>query len=219
MAKKAQLTLPIETRQKTGTTGAQALRRDGKVPGVLYGHGTEPVHLAFDAKAFDDVLHHGGRSGMITLMQGGKKADTVLVREVQINPVSHKIQHVDLLRVSEGEAVHAKVPITTVGVSRGVRDFAGVMDVVLHDIEVEGPASDIPDHLEVDVTELGIHEHASAGDVKLPKGFKLITPSDTIVVAIESSKTARQLEEAATGATIEQAEPEVIREKPAAEGE
>ena len=73
------------------------------------------------------------------------------------------------------------------------------MDVVTHELEIEGPANRIPEHLEIDVTELGIHEHVTAGDVKLPEGFKMLTPAETMVVAIEPSRTERELEEAAAG--------------------
>ncbi|HTU70380.1 MAG TPA: 50S ribosomal protein L25 [Candidatus Baltobacteraceae bacterium] len=213
MAQK-ELTLPVERRTKTGTTSAQALRRDGKIPGVLYGHGTAPLHLAFEAKLFDDLLHRGARNGLLTLTLDGKKADTVLVREVARNPVTRKIEHVDLQRVSEHEEVRARVPIVTIGTARGVREFGGVMDVLVHELEVEGPVDQLPDHLEIDVSDLGIHQHAGASDIALPNGFKLLTPPDTIVVSVESSKTAQHLEEAAAGATTEQLAPEVIGATP-----
>lgn len=211
------MTLSIERREKLGTTGANALRRDGKIPAVLYGHGSTPQHIAFDMRTFDELLHHGGRTGVITLTMNGKKSDTVLVRQVTRNPVTRGIQHVDLLRVSAHEEVRTSIPLTTVGVARGVRDFGGVMDVLVHELEVEGPVDKLPDHLEVDVNELGIHQHATAADVKLPKNFKLLTSADAIVVSVEPSKTAQHLEEAAAGAGAEQEAPEVIGETPEAE--
>jgi large subunit ribosomal protein L25 len=214
MAPTKELTLPVERRERVGTSGAQSLRRHGKIPAVLYGHGRDPLHLAIEARAFDDVLHHGGRTNVITLTLDGKKSDTAMVREIARNPVSHKIAHVDLQRVSEHEAVHAKVPIVTVGTARGVRDFGGVMDVVVHEIEVEGPIDELPDQLEVDVADLGIHQHVTAAQISLPKGFKLLTGADTIVVSVEASKTAQHLEEAESGASAEQATPEVIGQKP-----
>ena len=211
------LQLAAERRTRTGTTNAQALRSAGKVPAVLYGHGQETEHIAIDARAFDDLLHKGGRSGIITLTLDGKKGDTALVREIARHQVTLKVLHVDLQRVSATEAVHSRVPVVTIGTALGVKDFAGVMDVVLHDVEIEGPANQIPDHIEVDVTELGLHEHATAGDVKLPKGFKMLTPADTILVSIETSKTARHLEEAEAAPVPEQIQPEVIGGAP--EGE
>jgi large subunit ribosomal protein L25 len=206
------LKLAIEPRSKTGTTGAQGLRAEGKIPAVIYGHGTAPEHVAIDAHVFEDLLHHGGRTGMITLTGGAGKSETALVREIQRHPVSHKVLHADLLRVSANEAVSAERPIVTVGVARGVKDSGGVMDVITHALEIEGPANQIPEHLEVDVTELGLNEHITAGDVKLPAGFRLLTPADQTVVAIEASRTERDVEEAATG-PVEAAEPVVIEKK------
>ncbi|HTA39966.1 MAG TPA: 50S ribosomal protein L25 [Candidatus Acidoferrales bacterium] len=206
------LKLVIEPRSKTGTTGAQGLRAEGKIPAVIYGHGTAPEHVAIDAHVFEDLLHHGGRTGMITLTGGAGKSETALVREVQRHPVSNKVLHADLLRVSANEAVSAERPVVTVGVARGVKDSGGVMDVITHALEIEGPANQIPEHIEIDVTELGLHEHITAGDVKLPAGFKLLTPADQTVVAIEASRTERDVEEAATG-PVEAAEPVVIEKK------
>ena len=207
------LKLSIETREKLGTTGAQSLRSHGKIPAVVYGHGTAPQHIAVDARAFDDILHHGGRNSIVTLTDGGKKGETALVREVQLDPVTRRVIHADLLRVSADEAVTVELPVVTIGTARGVREFGGVMDVLMHMLEVEGPANRIPDNLEVDVTELGIHEHINAGDVKLPNGFKMVTSSDTVVVAIEPSRTEKDLEEAAAGPT-EAAEPEIVGAQP-----
>jgi len=213
-----QLSLAIERRERTGTTIAHALRRDGKVPGVLYGHGSsEPI--AIEARALDELLHHGGRTGLIQLQLNGKRLDTALVREVQIDPVSRKTIHVDLQRVAANETVHAKLRVTTVGTADGVRNFGGVMDVLVHEIDVEGPANKLPDHVEVDVTNLVIHEHATAGEIALPAGFKLLTPADAVVVTVEASKTARALEEAEAAGTFaaEQAQPELVG-KPETEG-
>ncbi len=216
---KQQLTLPVERRAKVGTTSAAALRRAGRIPGVVYGHGTEPLHVSFEAKTFDDLMHHGGRTGVLTLTLDGRKSDIALVRDVARNPVTRKVVHVDLQRVSEHEAVRATIPLVTVGTARGVREFGGVMDVIVHEIELEGPVDELPDRLEVDVSDLGIHQHVSASDIKLPAGFKLLEEPDMIVVSVESSKTAQHLEEVAAGTTTEQATPEVIGATPETESQ
>ena len=212
-----QLSLTIERREGTGTSTAHKLRAAGKVPGVIYGHGSTEK-IAIERRMLDDLLHHGGRTGLIELKLGGKKFDTALVREVQIDPVSRKTIHIDLQRVSANETVRAKLPVTAVGTPDGVRNFGGVMDVVVHELDVEGPANKLPDHLEVDVTQLGIHEHVTANDVKLPNGFKLLTPADTIVVTVEASKTARALEEVEAAVPAPEVQPELVG-KPEAEGE
>jgi large subunit ribosomal protein L25 len=203
--------LPVEQRAKLGTTGAQALRMAGKVPAVLYGHGAVPEHIAVDAHAFEEVIHRAGRNAILTLTDGGRKRQTALLREIQRHPVSRRVIHADLQRVSADETIDARLAIVTVGVAEGVRNTGAVMDVITHELEVEGPASRIPEHLEVDVTALGIHDHISAGEIVLPQGFRLLTAPETIVVAIEPSRTARELEEAAAPAEAIP-EPEVIGE-------
>lgn len=210
-----QLNLSIERRDGVGTTHARALRKDGKIPGILYGHGSNPQAVAFQRRAFDDILHQGARTSLITLTMDGKRVDTALLREVQIDPISRRTVHVDLQRVSADETVHAKLPVATVGTPEGVRSFGGVMDVVLHELEVEGPANKLPDRIEINVAELGIHQHVTAAEIQLPEGFKMITPPDTTVVSVEPSKTERMLEEAAAvGAVVEQAEPEIVGKPP-----
>ena len=175
--------------------------------------------MSFEAKDFDDLMHHGGRTGMLTLTLDGRKSDTALVRDVARNPVTRKVVHVDLQRVTEHEAVRATIPLVAVGTPRGVREFGGVMDVIVHEIEVEGPVDELPDRLEVDVSDLGIHQHVSASDIKLPAGFKLLEDPDMTVVSVESSKTAQNLEEVAAGTTTEQVAPEVIGATPESESQ
>lgn len=210
------LQLSVEPRERLGTTGAHALRAHGKIPAVVYGHGTVAEHVAIDAHAFEELMHHGGRNAIITLTDGGRKRQTALVRQVQVHPVSRRVIHADLQRVSADETIDTRLPIVTVGVADGVRNFGAVMDTIVHELDVEGPASRIPEHLEVDVTALGVHEHVTAADVPLPPGFKLRTAPETVIVAIEPSRTARELEEAVPGAAEEVAEPEVIGAEPTA---
>lgn len=211
-----ELKLSVETRAKVGTTGSNALRHAGKIPAVVYGHGAAPEHVALDAHAFDDLLHHGGRNAIVTLTGGEKRSETALIRVVQYHPVSHRVLHADLQRVSANETIAAKLAVVTVGIARGIKESGGVMDVVAHELEIEGPANAIPENIEIDVTELGLHEHILAGDVKLPSGFKMLTPADTTVVAVEPSRTERDLEEAAAGPG-EAAEPQVIGAVPESE--
>jgi large subunit ribosomal protein L25 len=211
VATKRELKLTVATREQLGTTGARRARRAGKIPAVVYGHGAAPEHVVLEARAFEDVLGHGGRSAIVTL-DGGKQSETALIRDVQYDPVSRRVVHADFQRVSADETIHTRLPVVTVGVAAGVRTFGGVMDVLMHELEVEGPASRIPEHVEIDVAHLGIHDHITAADVKLPSGFKMLTPGETIVVSIEPSRTEREVEEAAVPAEI--VEPELVGQAP-----
>jgi large subunit ribosomal protein L25 len=187
-------TLAAELRAKVGTTSSNALRRDGKIPGVLFGHGADPTAIAFNARTLTEMLHAGGRNRLLTIVLDGKR-DTALVRDVQRHPLSRRILHVDFQRVGATEEISATLPIVTVGVAKGVAEFGGVLEVVSHTIGVRGPANALPDQIEIDVTELGVHEHVSAGDLKLPANIKLDVDPATVLVSVAPSTVARQLEE------------------------
>jgi large subunit ribosomal protein L25 len=188
MAKTQPVTaLTIHTRSNSGTTGANAVRREGKVPGVLYGHGGS-VSIAIDAKALAGLIASGGSSHIVDATIDGAH-DSVLLRSVQRHPITRRAVAVDFQRVSQTEAIYATVHIVVVGVAPGVKDEGGVLDVVTHALEIKGPAGKLPEHLEVDISHLGVNDHVTAANVTLPAGFTLITPGATTVVAVEGSRT------------------------------
>src|SRR5471030_1377946 len=189
MAKLERVTnVTIHQRAEIGTTGAKKARREGRIPGSIYGHGGSEA-IAVDAKTLNDLLSSGGQSHIVDATIGGKK-ESVLLREVQRDPISHRPIAADFQRVSSTEAINASVHIITAGVAPGVKDQGGVMDIVTHALEIKGPAGKLPEHFEIDVSALNVNDHVTAGDVKLPAGFTLITPADAIVVAVEGSRTA-----------------------------
>lgn len=173
----------LEPRERSGSTAARALRKEGKIPGVLYGHGSA-TPIAISERALTELLLSGDKGHVVDAKIGSVK-DSVLLRKVETDPVTRKPLSVDFQRVSRDEAVTATVPLHVVGVSKGVRDKAGVLDVVSHTLSIKGPSGALPEHLEVDISELDVHEHINASAVKLPDGFTLITPPDTVVAAVE----------------------------------
>ena len=197
-------TLTIEKRDRAGTTSANAVRRSGKIPGVLYGHGT-PTPISIGAKALEELLIGPSKSHVLDATIDGKH-DSVLLRGVQRDPVTHRPIHADFQRVTKGEAVTASLAIHIVGVSQAIKDGA-VMDQVTRAIDVKGPADKLPDNLDLDVSALGVHTHVSAGDLTLPTGFTLVTPADTVIVSIEASRTAAQAEASAPAPVLEEAAP------------
>jgi large subunit ribosomal protein L25 len=179
-------TLTLEPRSGIGTTKSNALRRAGKIPGVVYGHG-QATPISVDAKQLTDLILSGNKSRIVNASIGGAR-DSVLLRRIEADPLTRKPLSVDFQRVTRDEAITSSVHVVTAGTPAGVRDQGGVMDVVAHTLDIKGPADSIPDHLTVDVTNLGVHEHVTAADVPLPKGFTLITPPDTIVVSVEITR-------------------------------
>ena len=192
--------LTLEPRAEVGTTSAQRLRRLGKIPGVVYGHG-EATPIAVDAKQLADLLLSGNKSKIVDATIGDKH-DSVLLRRVEAHPISRRALSVDFQRVSRDEAITSNVTVVTVGTPVGVRDSGGVMDVISHSLEIKGPAQYIPDNLTIDVTELDVHQHVLAGQVTLPKDFTLITPPETVVVSVEITRAlASEEAPAEAGAT------------------
>ncbi len=178
--------LTLEPRAEVGTTSAQRLRKTGKIPGVVYGHG-EATPVAVDAKQLADLLLSGNKSKIVDATIGAKH-DSVLLRRVEAHPISRRALSVDFQRVSRDEAITSNVTVVTTGTPVGVRDNGGVMDVISHTLEIKGPAQSIPDNISIDVSGLDVHQHVLAGDVALPKGFTLITPPDTVVISVEITR-------------------------------
>lgn len=200
MSKKRSLaSLTLEPRTAIGTTGSQAARREGKVPGVVYGHG-EPTPITVDAKQLAELLHSGNKAKIVDAKIGDKH-DSVLLRRIEAHPISRKPLSVDFQRVSRDEAVTATVTVITVGTPVGVRDQGGVMDMIVHSLEIKGPAHSIPDNLTIDVHELGVHQHVTASQVELPKGWTLLTAPDQTVVSVEITRAQAGEEAPATAET------------------
>jgi large subunit ribosomal protein L25 len=187
-------TLAFDVRTEAGTTAARAVRRAGKIPGVLYGHGL-PTAISLSAKDLEELLTTSGKSRIVDATIDGEH-DSVMLREVARHPVSHRPIHADFQRVSKGEAISATIPIVITGTSEAVKDGA-VLDIVTRTIDVKGPADKIPEQLTIDVTEMTVHTHLSAAELVLPAGFTLVTPADAVIISIEASRTAALVEEAA----------------------
>ena len=189
--------LAVTTRAKTGTTASHAIRHGGKVPGVIFGHGSSPVAIELDARALDELLHAGGKTALLNVSLDGGKTDTAMIRDVQRDPISRRVIHADFQRVGATEEISTSLPLVTVGIADGVKNNGGVMDVVLHAVTVLGPANALPEQIEHDVTALAVGDHVTAGDLKLPPKLKLDMDAHTILISVEASKTEAEAAEAA----------------------
>lgn len=211
-----QANLQAATRTDTGKGAARSLRRDGKVPGVIYGHGRTPEALTVDTNALNKMLI--GISAATTIVDvaiDGRAPVKALIREIQRDALRPaQILHLDLYEVQADETITLEVPIHLIGIPDGVRNFGGVLDHVLRDLEIEVLPADIPDHVELDVTALTIGHSLFVRDIQIAK-FQVLNDPDTpvcTVVAPRAEEAPAVVEEAVT------AEPELIR-KPKAEDE
>lgn len=201
-------TLEVTLRKDTGTRAARRLRKEGRVPAVLYGHGEKCVDLTTTREAVEAMVRHGSR--FVELIGAVKTA--AVVRELQWDTFGVEPIHVDFLRVSKSDRVKVKVPIDLKGECPGQR-AGGVLNLVLHEIELECTADAIPDHIHAQVGHLEVGHVIKVHDLQLPAGAKALADADETVVTC--LMPAKKGEEAAPAA----AEPEVIGRKPAEEGE
>jgi large subunit ribosomal protein L25 len=214
-----QANLQAATRSNTGKGAARTLRRSGKVPGVIYGHNRAPEPLAIDTAALNKMLI-GVSAGttVFDVIVDGRPAVKALIREIQRDSVRpSEILHLDLYEVRADEKVTLSVPIHLVGIPDGVRNFGGVLDHVLRELEIEVLPVDIPEHVELDVTALTIGHSLFVRDLKVEKAEVLNDPDTPVctVVAPRTEEAPAPVEEV-TAPT----EPELIRKpKPEAEDE
>ncbi|MEO6444831.1 MAG: 50S ribosomal protein L25/general stress protein Ctc [Gemmatimonadaceae bacterium] len=211
----ATASLSASARTDTGKGVARSLRRDGKLPAVIYGHARAPQALSIDARELGRLLEHVSADTTVIELSVDGSVSRTLIREVQRHPVKRAIIHVDFQELVAGEKVTVKVPIVLTGVSIGVRMNGGILTQVLTDLEVSVDPADIPNRIEVDVTEINIGGSVHVSDLAIPAGVEVLTGEADTVLTVSASKATEEVtpvEEETEGA-----EPEVIRAKKAEE--
>jgi len=169
--------LAAEPRTEFGKGAARRLRRDGKVPAVLYGHGTDPVHVALPGHdTFLALKHHNALFEL--QLEGGEQL--AIVKDVQRDPIRSVIEHVDFLLVKKGEKIQVEVDVVVVGESA-----PGTIHMLeAQSLTVEAEATNLPTSVEVSIEGLAAGQHVSAGDVALPSGATLVTDADHVIVVV-----------------------------------
>jgi large subunit ribosomal protein L25 len=203
--------LEVEIRRDLGKHNTRRLRRAGRVPAVLYGHGKENVCLAVPTEPLDALVQHGNR--LVTLT--GALSESAFLREVQWDVWGTHVVHVDFTRISEHEKVEVQVAVELRGEAPGVKE-GGVVEHLVHEVEIECPASAIPEKLNVNINHLKLHDSITLAELELPEGATVLRDPATVVVqCVEPVEVPEEeLVEAEAG------EPEVIGEdKEKQEGE
>ena len=214
-----QLTLPAETRDRAGKGASRALRREGRVPAVVYGEKKEPLSIHVEEKLLNKMLSTGHFMNSIVMIDVGGKATRTLPKAVDFHPVTSRPTHVDFLRISEHTKVTVAVPVrfdnedASPGLKRG-----GVLNVVQHEIELTCDAAHIPDEIHVPLDGLEIGDSIHISQVKLPQGAEpTITDRDfTVATLVAPSAMKSEEEETAAADAVPTVDGE---EAEAAEGE
>ena len=199
-----QLTLPAETRERAGKGASRALRRDGRVPCVIYGDKKDPLAFHVEEKLLTKMLSTGHFMNSVIMIDIKGKANRTLPKDVQFHPVSSRPIHVDFLRIGEHSQVHVNVPVrfdneeASPGLKRG-----GVLNVITHDLELICDAAEIPDEIHIDLTGLEIGDSIHISQVDLPKGSKSAIEDRDFTVATVVAPSAMKAEEAEEAAEAE----------------
>ena len=218
----ATVSLNATPRTETGKGVARKLRAAGQVPGVIYGHGREPQGLTVNQREFDRLAERVRiTSTVIELALDGKTART-LIRELQRDPIRRSVIHIDFQELVAGEKIVVSVPLRFTGTADGVKNSGGILEEIIHQVHVRVDPSNIPDHIDVDVTALTIGHSLHISDLKLPEGVEVTDdPEQTIAVVAAPRAEEEVAPVAAEGAAAPEAaaEPELIRKpKPDEEG-
>jgi large subunit ribosomal protein L25 len=198
----AEVRIAAEQRTRFGKGGARRTRREGKVPAVLYGHGTDVRHISLPARELMHAFKHEGANVLLSLDIEGGGTELALPRQIQRDPLRGNLTHVDLLVVKRGEKVQIDVPINILGEIK-----EGLLDQQNSTLSVEAEATNIPSGFDVDVSKLQVGDSIHASDVVLPEGTTLLTDPDAIVVHVLAQQTAEQFEAELAGAEAELAAP------------
>lgn len=203
MAKSAGNQLTATVRTETGKGASRRARREGKIPAVLYGHGSDPQHLELPGHDFAAVLRHAGTNAVLTLDIDGKE-QLALTKALDIHPIRRTIQHADLLVVRRGEKVVVEVTV----IVEGDPVPGALVTQEANAIEIEAEALSIPEQLTVSVEGVEEGTQITAGQIELPRGVNLISDPETLVVNVVTAPTAEDLEGEAAQEEAETAEAE-----------
>jgi large subunit ribosomal protein L25 len=218
----ATASLKASPRADKGKGVARKLRAAGEVPGIIYGHGREPQSLTVNAREFDKLAERVRiTSTVIELALDGRTART-LIRELQRDPIKRSVLHIDFQELVAGEKVNVSVPLRFVGTPEGVKTGGGILEEVIHQIEVRCDPANIPDHIDVDVTALTIGHSVHIGDLKLPPGVEVTDDPEQTVAVVSAPKAEEEVAPAVVeGVVAPEAapEPELIRRPKAGEEE
>ena len=197
-----------KNRTSVGNGPARALRREGRIPAVLYGPGSQPVMLSVDNKELEKILKHGktGQTLFSMIIDGAKSEKTVMIKELQTEPLSGAFLHADFYEVDLNRKITVSIPVVTVGKAKGV-EFGGVLQVIRRELEVICLPMQIPESIHVDISDLGVGDSIHVNDIPLIEGIEI--PHDvnfTVITVVAPKAEGPGAGPAAEGAEAEAAQ-------------
>lgn len=177
--------LPAEIRTEISKRERKKLRSEGKIPAIYYSHNEKSISIAVDQKDFYNATHSGSH---IFTLEIGKDTKKCILRDVQHNPITESVIHADFMGIKLEEMIHFEIPIHIEGTAIGVKEFGGVLEQHLWNLEVKCKVSDIPDAITVDVTDLNLGDSIHVGDVQVDGAEILAHPETSIISVVKAAR-------------------------------
>lgn len=206
-----QARLEVKPRDGKGKGYAREVRRSGLVPGVIYGHKQDPINIQFPEAGILRIMRHGGENVLINVSITDRGEETVMIKEIQVHPITRHILHTDFVRVSLEEMFTTHVPITLVGEPAGI-DEGGILEFPLRELLIECQVGQIPEDIKIDVSALNIGDQIRVEDVSLPEGMTVHDDPATFIVSIAHPTVIKE-EDELEELDVEDMEPELIGER------
>jgi large subunit ribosomal protein L25 len=209
----AEATLEVTRREGSGKGVARKLRVEGKIPAVVYGGHLEAVSIVVDRKSVSELISksdHGIRSIFLLKMAGTDQQRHAMIKDLQIDPISRRMIHVDFVRVVMDEVIRVTIPVHLNGTAAGIKE-GGIIDFQMRELHVECLPGAIPDVINVDVTPLGIHQYLRISDLTVPEGVKVLDDPERVIIGVTVARAEVVEEVAVTEEVAAPAEPEVIK--------
>jgi large subunit ribosomal protein L25 len=190
----AELTLKATIREKVGSKAITHARKNGSVPAVVYGHGTDPKSLWIPYIDFNKAYQQAGESTIISLAVENGKTVNALIHDVQLDPMNNRFSHVDFLQVRMNETLETEVPLEFVGEAPAVREQGGILVRPVEEIRISCLPKDLPHSIQVDLSSIkDFDTHIQVKDLSMPSGVKVLTDSAIIIALVEAPRTDAQM--------------------------
>lgn len=215
----ATASLSASARAGKGKGASRSLRRDGRLPAIIYGHAREPLSLSVPEREFERLLEkHNAENTVIELSIDGSMSRT-LIREIQRHPVKRNVLHVDFQELVAGERVVVRIPLVLTGTAEGVRNSGGILSQIMNELECRVDPLNMPSKIEVDVTNVSIGHSIHVSEISVPEGVEVMDDAESTVCIVAAPKVEEETPAPGT-APEAAAEPELIRKpKEGEEGE
>ena len=218
-----QINFDVQIRKTTGSARSRQVRRENQIPGIVYGGDSKPTNIQADRKAYDRIYRqHAGESLIyhLNLVDEGKKVSDfpAIIKDIQLHPVTDEVIHIDFNRISLDKEIEIKVKVLIKGEAVGVKRDGGTLEHLMWELDVICLPTNIPHHLEADVTNLGVHDSIHVKDLVLPQGVRTKHDEDAVVITIAGSMREETATPAEGEVVAAGSEPEVLKEKKKEEG-